>query len=364
MCSEYSGDILGERGRGALDLCVKVSLEIKVSEKARQRFDMFGVKNDFIVQLQCDTFGKTELSRCNERNGFVALCNPRKKVEQLLDKVGVEDGYNEREKPQAVQRTCSCVMGKQQPVFEPTALKHGSGIILNDHFVVTSKQVVESAFNDRAEGYVVYISNAAIGKLPCQVFDVDELNDLALLRCHDLNLEKNRLLPLSNQLLSPDLPIICFGYPLSYRGERALVVNGKVCPSEPISGDSTIPLECPLNSGNYGSPVLRWINDQLRVVGVVTRKNVLEVDTLVKRDGIQNAPQSNHTRETAHMMTSDTATQQLVRHVLHNIVKARSPFSVLPGICLVEFVKTSARKHGGKHKEELDEIIKRCKILE
>lgn len=373
MFSEYSGDILGERGRAALDLCVKVSLETKVSEKARQRFDIFGVRDDFIMQLQsCGTFGTTELSGCNEGEGFVALCDHRKKVQQLLVKLGEKHSYNEREKLQAVQPTCSCVMGKEQPVFKQTALKHGSGIILNDHFVVTSKQVVESAFNDRTERYEAYISNAVIGKLPCQVFDIDELNDLALLHCHHLNLEKKRLLSLSNHLLSPDLPIICFGYPMSYRGERALVVNGKVCPGETISGDSTIPLECPLNSGNYGSPVLRWIDDQLRVVGVVTKKNVHEVDILDERDGIQNTPQSNHTSmycggnhcETARMMTSDTATQHVVRRVLPKIVKACSPFSVLPGICIVEFVKTSAKKHGGKHKEELSEIIKRCKILQ
>ena len=43
--------------------------------------------------------------------------------------------------------------------------------------------------------------------------------------------------------------------------------------------------------------------------------------------------------------------------------KTNNPFCAIPGICIVDFIKTFAKKYEGKFKEELREIINCIDIL-
>ena len=56
---------------------------------------------------------------------------------------------------------------------------HGSGIIVDERFVVTNMYVIEDVMNDASKE--VSIFNAAIGECPCIVFHHDARKDLALL---------------------------------------------------------------------------------------------------------------------------------------------------------------------------------------
>ena len=225
----------------------------------------------------------------------------------------------------------------------------GSGFILHNHFIVTSRHVLKS-YNEE-ESRQICISNAVIGELPCEVAYQEEAIDLALLYCPDLNVEQSGICPLhlSNQSLLPGMPMFSFGYPMGHTGDTALFVTGHV--SERTS--SMMSLNCPLNSGNLGGPVISRINDsQIKVVGIVTQKRFKEVLTLEEQNAIekiQKSPQTSHVNP-----------QPQLTLKLYGILKTHSLLDVsyaLPGCKVVDFVRNSTSKHEGDHKEELAEII-------
>ena len=419
---ECTVDLLGVSGRKALDACVKVILVERAWKKTCPRSNMYDdlseepkvedlmeanhttIDRDLLCEripciqkLYMDEHGAKELCGHNKSEGreatskhkrgtkqhvielrandsisenteherLEATCKGLKETNKGVDELGAEGigGYDGRK---AIETNCDRVKELKQPV-------HGSGFIIHDHVVVTSKHVIKPVLNDQGEGYEVYISNATFGILPCKVLYVDERQDLAILLCQQLNLEKNgiRSLLLTNHSLSPVVPIFCFGYPLSYKGDRALAVFGKVCSQETSSDSPLVPLDCPLDSGNYGSPALCWISDQLKVVGVITQKNIHGIQTQNWKDGIKCLQESLpiianpqiQRYQTTPLLTSDIASKYLGIHRLYDILKTHSPFCVIPGICLVDFIKTFANKHEGKHEEELREIINCFDIL-
>jgi len=150
-----------------------------------------------------------------------------------------------------------------------TEIEHGSGFIVHGHFVITNKHVIDTYLNEtdaavqsKEKGkYEICISNAEIGELSCtKVVHNDAGKDLALLYCPDLKLEQCNICPLqlSNQALLPGMSIFSFGYPISHTGKTALFVTGNVSGfRETLAGHSMIVLNCSLNSGNSGGPVLR-----------------------------------------------------------------------------------------------------------
>jgi len=225
----------------------------------------------------------------------------------------------------------------------------GSGFILHNHFIVTSAHVLKT-YNE-AEGHQIRISNALIGELPCKVVYQDAGNDLALLYCPDLNLERSGIRPLhlSNQSLLPGMPIFSFGYPMGYAGDTAIFVTGDV---SKISS-SVMSLNCPLNSGNSGGPVMSWINNgQLKVVGIVTQKPFKEVLTLEEIDAVEKIRKS--------LQTSVVNPQPHLTLKLYDILKTHSLLDLsngLPGCLVVEFIRNSTGKYEGEHKEELAKVV-------
>ena len=418
MEDEHTVDYLGDSGRKSLGACVKVTLVPKAPKKNFFRSNSFDESSEEpkyadlkeanntsidgdvlcskitdIQEFYSDEHGgkrlcklikseirefewgikpcvfelraKDSISGHTKHEGVEASHGRLKETENSVDELGAEGigGYNGRK---GIETSCDNVKEPKHPV-------HGSGFILHDHFVVTSKHVIKPDLNDQGERYDVYISNAIIGKLPCKVLLVDERQDLAILLCQQLDLEKNGIRSLwpTNHSLSPVLPIFCFGYPLSYRGERALAVFGKVCSQETSSDSPLVPLECPLDSGNYGSPVLCRISGQLKVVGIITQKNIQGIQTQNWRDDIKCVQESLQiiasrqlqSYQTAPLCTSDSASKYLEVHRLYDILKANNPFCAIPGICIVDFIKTFAKKYEGKFKEELREIINCIDIL-
>ena len=224
----------------------------------------------------------------------------------------------------------------------------GSGFILHNHFIVTSRHVLKT-YNEE-EGHQICISNAVIGKLPCKVAYQDEAIDLTLLYCPDLNLEQSGIRPLhlSNQSLLPGMPIFSFGYPMGHAGDTALFVTGYV--SKRTS--SMMSLNCPLNSGNFGGPVISQIHDgQIKVVGIVTQKPFKEVLTLEEKNAIEEIQKSIQT------CFFDPEPRLILK--LYGLLKThslRDLSSALPGCTVVEFIRNSTIKYEGDHKEELAEI--------
>ena len=168
-------------------------------------------------------------------------------------------------------------------IFQGEIIDHGSGFLIADNFVITSWHVIEEAMRDQT--LVIRILNETIGELFCVVVHCDPSNDLALLYCHDLDLKRHEICPfaLSEEALWPSVSVFSFGYPLTHTEESALFVKGYVSGLKNRYGDNRKPfwvLNCDLNAGNSGGPVLRRIDGDLKVVGVVAQKHKKDILTM------------------------------------------------------------------------------------
>ena len=164
---------------------------------------------------------------------------------------------------------------------EEQEIDHGSGFIIQSQFIMTCGHVV----SDGKES--VYIYNKIINpKLKCEVIHHVEANymDLAILYCKELNISAYEIQPLqlSDETLLQGMSIFSFGYPFFHLGERALLATGFVSGTAEPYGQGEIPplmlLNCPLNNGNSGGPLLRLVNKkEVKVVGVISQKHIKEI---------------------------------------------------------------------------------------
>ena len=168
--------------------------------------------------------------------------------------------------------------------MEMTDLEHGSGFIVQGHFVITNMHVVEAALHDESKKTQIIISNEFVGEVPCDVMHNDAQKDLAILYCKDLKLSGICPLKLSDTSLATGMQIFAFGYPMSHRGKTALCVTGCVAGTKKtFSGLTMTVLNCPLNCGNSGGPILCWVKGEFKVVGVATQKHIKDILTLDER---------------------------------------------------------------------------------
>ena len=265
---------------------------------------------------------------------------------------------------------------------EATAIdevEHGSGFIIQDHFVLTNRHVIETYLDDE-HSYEIRFSNESISELSCKVAHVDPGKDLALLYCPDLNLQESGICPLqlSTQPLLPGMQIFSFGYPMSHTEETALFVNGNVSGSKrTLSGYSKAVLNCSLNSGNSGGPVLSWVDGEVRVVGITTQKHFKEILTLDEMNAIENIRKSLQTRTISDVKECDLdfltcgapigeipkschVSLHLLTLKLYDALETHSQFNLsnaLPGDLVVEFIKSFIPEYNGEHKEELIKVV-------
>ena len=257
-------------------------------------------------------------------------------------------------------------------------IEHGSGFVISDHFILTNRHVIETCLNEK-KGFEIRISNAAIGELHCEVVHSDPGKDLALLYCPDLNLHQSGISPLqlSTQSLLPGMQIFSFGYPMSHTEETALFVNGNVSGSKRILFNHPMAvLNCSLNSGNSGGPVLSWVDGEVRVVGIATQKHFKEILTLDEMNTIENIRKSLQTQTITDVPECDIdclCLQNIKKEIpmscqvslhlltlkLYDALETHSQFNLsnaLPGDLVVEFIKNFIPKYEGENKEELTKV--------
>lgn len=252
-------------------------------------------------------------------------------------------------------------------------IEHGSGFIVQEHLAITNKHVIDDVLNDSRKE--LFISNATTGQLSCKVVHYDAGKDLALLYCEEL--KGISPLQFSCQSLLPGMQILSFGFPMSHTEETALFVSGHVSGSKKtLSGNTLTVMNCPLNCGNSGGPILRWVDGQLKVVGVALQKHFKEILTLEERVIIEEI------RELVELFTIDSVPDDAIRlegehpclvlpnrcqiplHLLtlklYDALETHSQFNLsnaVPGCSVIEFIKDAIRKCNVKCKAELSKVI-------
>ena len=298
-------------------------------------------------------------------------------AKKLLEKYP-EKGHISDEIKEGVDKQRADILREYEIATTNDEIEHGSGFVISDHFILTNKHVIQTYLDQK--DFEIHISNAAIGELHCEVVHSDPGKDLALLYCPDLNLHQSRISPLqlSTQPLLPGVQIFSFGYPLSHTEETALFVNGNVSGSKrTLSGHSMVVLNCSLNSGNSGGPVLSWVYDEVRVVGIATQKHFKEILTPDEFNAVENIRKSLETRIISDVLEHDV-TVPFVRGIhnplqdsinlltlkLYDALKTHSQFNLsnaLPGDLVVEFIKRVIPEYNGVHKEELIKVVELSK---
>ena len=286
-----------------------------------------------------------------------------------------EKGHISDEIKKRVDEQRELILREYEIATTNVEIEHGSGFVISDHFILTNRHVIETCLYQK--GFEIRISNAAIGELNCEVVHSDPGKDLALLYCPDLNSHQSRISPLqlSTQPLLPGMQIFSFGYPMSHTEETALFVNGNVSGSKrTLSGHSKAVLNCSLNSGNSGGPVLSWVDGEVRVVGIATQKHFKEILTLEEMNTIENIRKSLQTQTitdvpeyeidrkiTKQIPMSCQVSLHLLTLKLYDALETHSQFNLsnaLPGDLVVEFIKNFIPKYEGENKEELIKVIK------
>ena len=140
-------------------------------------------------------------------------------------------------------------------------------------------------------------------------------------------------------------------------------------------------LNCSLNSGNSGGPVLCWVNGKLKVVGVATQKHFKEILTLEERQTIENIRESLQTqgisdlpedvklwgvplRDYYRNPRTHVTPMALLTLKLYDALETHSQFNLrnaLPGKLVVDFIKDFMDHYTGEHKEELAEVVEFAK---
>ena len=327
----------------------------KEIDKSDQTYDIIDIK-DAIDHFDTRTFFDAFKYSCYADPGY-----GRDKINQDIDKQRAD------------------IQEEYKQATSDTEIEHGSGFIIHNHFIITNKHVVET-YLDEEERHKICISNAAIEGLPCKVAHCDVGKDLALLYCPDLNLEQCGICPLqlSNHSVLPGMSIFAFGYPMSHTEETALFVSGNVSGSKrTLAGHSLIVLNCSLNSGNSGGPVLCWVNGKLKVVGVATQKHFKEILKFEEIETIEKIRESLQTctipdvpdyciKSLSEFYIGGLVTSTLLQTSflltlkLYDALETHSQFNLsnaVPGHLVIEFVKSSIGEYAGEHKEELFKVV-------
>ena len=187
---------------------------------------------------------------------------------------------------------------------------------------------------------------------------------------------------------------------MSHTGKTALFINSHVSGfTKPYADNhpSLAVLNLSLNSGNSGGPILHWIVNQLKVVGVATQKHFKEILTFEERDKIEKIRKSMETNDISNISEENIThfsrlsaggeldiesdplpslwgkldiehdprqiPMNLLTLKLYDALETHSQFNLsnaLSGDNVIKFIEEAIKKCSREHKDELVEVVKRA----
>lgn len=382
---------------------------IKVKQITDTRKDVEKEYQKAVSSCRRQRYSRDE-AECRVRDCFVGIKgdedilpiegNPRKDIYEISDINAALDYYDNKkfvylkdpelqmkseERIQRISEVKKCRDAIEEEYKKATSdeleIDHGSGFIIQDHFIITNEHVVQAS----ASGKKVYIYNQAIDpKLHCEVIYSKAATciDLALLYCKDLkvdeikpNIGKITRLQLSDKELLQGTSIFSFGYPFFHTGRKALLVNGSVSGfSEPYGQGEISPLvvlNCPVSHGNSGGPLLNRDNNEVKVVGVVSKKQTKDILTPDERKTIEKIKESLQTSDITDLKHTRGAEEvrkkgerpdpcqtplNVLTLKLYDALETHCQFvssKAIPQDTVCKFLKDAAIDYNGPDKEEL-----------
>lgn len=134
---------------------------------------------------------------------------------------------------------------------------NGSGIILSKTgHIVTNFHVID----DANEIEVEFVLENKVQKFNAEIVQVDKVNDLAVIKIHDMNFDGVESPPYNFKTRISDVgtKVYAFGYPmaLSVMGKEIKVTDGIISSKTGFDGDITsYQISAPIQGGNSGGPL-------------------------------------------------------------------------------------------------------------
>jgi len=134
---------------------------------------------------------------------------------------------------------------------------NGSGIIISKSgHIITNYHVIKNI----SEVEVEFLVNDEIENYNAEIIQSDKVNDLAILKIHDINFESLNEINYNFKLNSSDVgtKVYAFGYPmaLSIMGKELKVTDGIISSKTGYDGDITCyQISAPIQGGNSGGPL-------------------------------------------------------------------------------------------------------------
>lgn len=203
-------------------------------------------------------------------------------------------------------------------VHQPSSWS-GSGIEINNGYVVTNYHVVEGA----KKIIVQRVVNNREEKFTAETVATDKVNDLALIKIVDSQYYKYQALPFSVKFSTSDVGESCYalGYPMiSTMGTEIKLTTGVISSKSGFQGDvSTYQVSVPVQPGNSGGPLFNY-NGEL--IGIINAKHT-------EAENASYAIKTAYVRNLVESFTNDNLfplRNTLINSDLPNQVKSVKPF--------------------------------------